>query len=157
MILSSNISMVSHLYIHHYINHRSLSTFNHPNHLSSPSHLLAMFLRFAATYGLLAAGVSGASLPQPATGARVIDDRDDYWRHAKEHGMCNPKFGREDNLKRILAVPGDDILAPFAECVAKNEFGEKLQDTSGSIFCHGQVSDGSGFDESSLTRTRRST
>ncbi|KAJ1306156.1 hypothetical protein OPQ81_010867 [Rhizoctonia solani] len=44
-----------------------------------------------------------------------------------------------DNQNRKLVRPGKEVLTKFDICVAKNEFGEELQDTSGEIFCHGEA------------------
>ncbi|KAG8774976.1 hypothetical protein FRC12_001720 [Ceratobasidium sp. 428] len=93
----------------------------------------------AITSWLLVTTVSGAALPNPTIGVRVINDRAEYWKHAATGGMCLPKLDKEVNLKRVLTVPGEGILADFNVCAAKNEFGEVLHDTSGQIFCHGQA------------------
>ncbi|KAG8701591.1 hypothetical protein FRC09_005255 [Ceratobasidium sp. 395] len=97
-----------------------------------------MLLGLATTSWLLVTTISGAALPSPG-GVRVINDRTEYWKHAHAEGMCHKPFNESENTKRVLAVPGRDILADFNVCVAKNEFGEELHDTSGQIFCHGQA------------------
>ncbi|KAG9077887.1 hypothetical protein FS749_010178, partial [Ceratobasidium sp. UAMH 11750] len=96
-----------------------------------------MLLGLAISSWLLTTSVSGASLP--VTGARVINDRIEYWRHARSHGMCDRVDDETENQKRLLVVPGENILSSFDVCVAKNEFGEALYDNSGLIFCHGQA------------------
>ncbi|KAJ1306155.1 hypothetical protein OPQ81_010866 [Rhizoctonia solani] len=71
-----------------------------------------------------------------------INNRTVYLACAKQHGLCRKKdtlsiFG--DSQNRKLVRPGKDVLAKFDICVAKNEFGEKLQDTSGDVFCQGEA------------------
>ncbi|QRV98076.1 trehalase [Ceratobasidium sp. AG-Ba] len=96
-----------------------------------------MLLRLAAASCLLVVGVSGsASSDGPVGDTIVINDRQEYWEYARKYGMCQ-NFSDEANLKRPLKLPGDKVLAPFDACVAKNEFGEKLNDNSGEIFCKG--------------------
>ncbi|QRV98077.1 trehalase [Ceratobasidium sp. AG-Ba] len=94
-----------------------------------------MLLTLVATSWLLSTGLCA---PHSYPYANVIDDREAYWNHARSNGMCN-KYGREENLNRALVVPGNKVLSSFSDCVAKNEFGESLTDTTGQIFCYGPL------------------
>nr|WJO90075.1 trehalase-3 [Ceratobasidium cereale] len=107
--------------------------------ISFPSLPSFMLLGLAVTSWLLVTGVDGTLLPKskPTRGARTINHPAEYLRYAKEHGLCHPKRGEKENLGRTLVVPGPRVLANFEECIAKNEFGETLQDHSGDIFCQG--------------------
>lgn len=97
-----------------------------------------MLFALAAAPWLLATGVASAVLPQSAP--RILDDREQYFQHAKNDGMCKT-YSEIENEGRVLVVPGPSVLANFDVCVARNEFGEKLlQDKSGKIFCEGEVS-----------------
>ncbi|KAF8608338.1 glycoside hydrolase [Ceratobasidium sp. AG-I] len=96
-----------------------------------------MLLALAAIPWLVATGVAGSD-PLCSKNPSDVKNRRDYFKWAKDCGMCK-KFSWEDNPKRQLAVPPDDVLADFDVCVAKNEFGEALQDNSGKIFCYGKT------------------
>ncbi|KAG8739907.1 hypothetical protein FRC10_005006 [Ceratobasidium sp. 414] len=99
-----------------------------------------MLFGFAVTAGLLAAGVSADPPDDPCKRSGEITDPNDYLTYAKACGMCRPeKFGLDENLARTLVVPGREVLAEFSDCIAKNEFQEKLNDNSGMIFCQGQT------------------
>ncbi|QRV85492.1 trehalase [Ceratobasidium sp. AG-Ba] len=98
-----------------------------------------MLLSLAIVPWLLVTNVSSSVIPsRPKKGVRVITKPDDYMRHAQQNGMCRV-FNETENLKRKLVLPGPGILAPFKDCVAKNEFQEELLDHSGQIFCEGPV------------------
>jgi hypothetical protein len=103
-----------------------------------------MLLKAAVASCALVTTVTGAVIPTAApapTGVLVIDSRELYLQHAKSNGMCRSKpFRWDENLDRRLVAPGPKILAPFKDCVAKNDFGETVQDGSGDIFCQGLVS-----------------
>ncbi|KAG8679839.1 hypothetical protein FRC09_018677, partial [Ceratobasidium sp. 395] len=97
-----------------------------------------MLLGLAAASWLLTTSVSGSVLPMaPTKGARIINHRDQYLKHAKADGMCRPKLNETENRARVLVIPGPEVRPSFKECVAKNEFHESLRDHSGDIFCQG--------------------
>ncbi|KAG8694711.1 hypothetical protein FRC08_008303 [Ceratobasidium sp. 394] len=100
-----------------------------------------MLLGFALAAGLLATGGSFVEASEVSCEApRTLTNANDYLAYAKACGMCRPtKFGWAENLKRTLVIPPPDVLANFSDCVAKNEFQEKLNDNSGDIFCSGKT------------------
>lgn len=97
-----------------------------------------MLFALAAVPWLLATGAASFALPHSSICPQVIDDRDEYFEHARDSGMCKT-YSKEDNDKRVLVIPGKGVLTNFDVCVAKNEFGQELQDKSGLIFCKGEV------------------
>nr|WJO90074.1 trehalase-4 [Ceratobasidium cereale] len=103
-----------------------------------PPLVVAMLLDIAAACWLLMNEVSGAAVRHPTSGARVLNDRTAYMKHAQKAGMCQT-FNDSENTNRALVVPGDNVLSSFEDCVAKNEFGELLHDTSRKIFCNGKA------------------
>ncbi|KAG9120115.1 hypothetical protein FRC07_004534 [Ceratobasidium sp. 392] len=96
-----------------------------------------MLLGLAVIPWLFAAGAF-INTSDPCEGSRVIDDPDEYLNYAKKCGICK-KFDHDKNLQRALVIPGDNVLAKFDDCVARNEFHEQLQDHSGRIFCQGRT------------------
>jgi hypothetical protein len=86
---------------------------------------------------LIAAGIATASLScaQPQ-GSVILNDRAAYHAHSRDVGMCRQR----NDPGRVLVVPGRDVVSQFSACQGRNEFGELVADTSGSIYCNGTVS-----------------
>jgi hypothetical protein len=76
----------------------------------------------------------------------VLNDRVAYHAHARDAGMCRQR----NDPDRVLVVPGRDIVSQFSVCQGRNEFGELVADTSGSIYCNGTVSAPLFFTNASL-------
>lgn len=68
-------------------------------------------------------------------GSVVINDRTIYHAHARNEGMCH----KRNDPSRVLVVPGPDVVSKFSVCQGRNEFGELVADTSGSVYCNGTV------------------
>ena len=82
-------------------------------------------------------GLAGLSLSHArAQGSVIINDRAIYHAHARNAGMCH----KRNNPSRVLVVPGPDVVSKFSVCQGRNEFGELVADTSGSVYCNGTVS-----------------
>lgn len=75
------------------------------------------------------------SRAQPAYGSLIINDRALYHTHARDAGMCRQR----NDPSRVLVVPGPDVVSKFSVCQGRNEFGELVTDTSGSVYCNGTV------------------
>lgn len=81
-------------------------------------------------------GVVGISASHSrGQGSVVINDRTAYHTHARNEGMCR----KRGNPSRVLAVPGPDVVSKLSVCQGRNEFGELVADTSGSVYCNGTV------------------
>ncbi|ELU42026.1 trehalase [Rhizoctonia solani AG-1 IA] len=63
----------------------------------------------------------------------VMNDRAAYHAYALNDGMCNQR----GNPQRSLVIPGPEIVSQFSVCQGRNEFGELVSDTSGSVYCNG--------------------
>ncbi|KAF8608406.1 glycoside hydrolase [Ceratobasidium sp. AG-I] len=86
----------------------------------------------------LVLGLVGLCLPHAqaqAQGSVVINDRTRYHAHARDAGMCH----KRSNPSRVLVVPGPDVVSKFSVCQGRNEFGELVADTSGSVYCNGTL------------------
>ncbi|CAE6505626.1 unnamed protein product [Rhizoctonia solani] len=65
----------------------------------------------------------------------VLNDRATYHAHALEGGMCSQR----KDPRRVLVVPGPELVSQFSACQGRNEFGELVSDTSGSVYCNGTL------------------
>lgn len=92
--------------------------------------------RAVATWiALVLFGLSKASPLKLSRGSIILNDRVKYHAHALNVGMCR----RRSNPQRVLVVPGPEVISRFSVCQGRNEFGELISDTSGSVYCNGTV------------------
>lgn len=68
-------------------------------------------------------------------GSMIINDRAAYHAHARDNGMCR----KRGDPRRVLVVPGPEVVSRFSVCQGRNEFGELVADTSGSVYCNGTL------------------
>ncbi|QRW12873.1 trehalase [Ceratobasidium sp. AG-Ba] len=84
----------------------------------------------------LALVFSKLSLSYPfSQGSLVLNDRSAYHAHARDAGMCRQR----NDPNRVLVIPGPDVISQFSVCQGRNEFGELVSDTSGTVYCNGTL------------------
>ncbi|KAF8740507.1 Alpha-trehalose glucohydrolase, partial [Rhizoctonia solani] len=88
---------------------------------------LNLWLTLAFATATLSYGRPSASI--------VMNDRAAYHAYALNDGMCNQR----GNPQRSLVIPGPEIVSQFSVCQGRNEFGELVSDTSGSVYCNGTL------------------
>ncbi|KAG9094078.1 hypothetical protein FRC06_011172 [Ceratobasidium sp. 370] len=82
----------------------------------------------------LGLGNTALSYTQPQ-GSLILNDRVAYHSHARSAGMCSQR----NDPHRVLVVPGPDVVSKFSVCQGRNEFGELVSDTSGTVYCNGTL------------------
>ncbi|KAJ1306067.1 hypothetical protein OPQ81_010779 [Rhizoctonia solani] len=65
----------------------------------------------------------------------ILNDRTAYHAHALKAGMCSQR----KDPQRVLVIPGPELVSRFSVCQGRNEFGELVSDTSGSVYCNGTL------------------
>lgn len=92
-----------------------------------------MKLKLAAWIALIL--VNSAVARVQSRGSVIINDRAAYHAHARDNGMCR----KRDDPQRVLLIPGPEVVSRFSVCQGRNEFGELVSDSSGSVYCNGTV------------------
>ncbi|CAE6435097.1 unnamed protein product [Rhizoctonia solani] len=90
--------------------------------------------RDIATWLTLSLANAALSHGRPSV-STVLNDRTAYHAHALKGGMCSQR----NDPQRVLVVPGPEVVSRFSACQGRNEFGELVSDTSGSVYCNGTL------------------
>ncbi|KAG8750129.1 hypothetical protein FRC12_013055 [Ceratobasidium sp. 428] len=93
---------------------------------------MAWYSTLWVTFALLV--TTALSRPHPP-GSLILNDRVVYHSYARRHGMCSQR----NDPNRVLVAPGPDVISKFSVCQRRNEFGELVTDTSGSVYCNGTL------------------